>query len=286
MFSQGLVAKLRRRVWLLRLLVGAVILAIAATVFVATPSLDERKITPRDKLWRFVDDVLLGTTAPEQEEVITRWTRSPTVSLFIPAGEDARKRDEKLFRSVVREINDVLGNTGYELRYIGKNKKPSDIIFVVSSQDDFRFYAKNLSVVDEEYLASIENSLDYSTVYLNDDYSIAKAIVVVSAETPMRHRRAVMLYELLQALGFHKSSPACPLSISYRKDGQTVTGEQLAIVDREVLRFLYSQLQPGDTWVPVWEAFQGLEPKQYGCVPSPEPLSPITGVATNSRLSY
>ena len=267
MFSQGLVAKLRRRVWLLRLLVGAVILAVAATVFVATPSLDERKITPRDKLWRFVDDVLLGTTAPEQEEVISRWTRSPTVSLLIPAGEDARKRDEKLFRSVVREINDVLETTGYELRYIGKNKKPSDIIFVVSPQEDFRFYAKNLGVVDEEDLVIFENALDFYSFNLNDDYSIAKAVAIVSVDILRNQRRALMLYELLQALGFHKPSPACPLSIFYRPNNQTVTGERLAKVDREVLRFLYSKLEPGDTWVPVWEAFQGLEPKQYGCSP-------------------
>ena len=266
MFLQGLMTKLNRRAWMPRLLIGAVILAVAATFFVATVSIDERKITPRDKLWRFVDDVLLGTSFPEQEEVITRWTHSPTVSLLFPAGEDAGKRDEKLFRSVVSEINDVLENTGYELQYIGKNKKPSDIIFVVSPQEYFRYFAKNLGVSDEENLVILEKSLDFYTFNLNEDYSIAKAVAVVSADIPRSQRRAVMLYELLQALGFHNSSPACPSSIYNRPDSQTVTGERLANVDREVLRFLYTQLEPGDTWVPVWKAFQGLVPKPYGCI--------------------
>lgn len=222
----------------------------------ASKAADDPAAVRRDQLWQFIDDVLLRYWIGETQEAIRRWTRRPTLSLATDL-----YGDEDSLRGFVSEINAALVGTEMGIDYVGQDDGSADIVVFVALKDDFETVAKRLAVEDLSFVENAKAWDGFSLTSENEIHAIESALIVLAAEATGERRRAVILRELLYSLGFRGYSMVFPES------ARTITPEgrrgpaRFPTVDKKLLRFLYQDLNAGDTWVRVREAFDRRWPK-------------------------
>ncbi|MFQ6018985.1 MAG: DUF2927 domain-containing protein [Kiloniellaceae bacterium] len=179
----------------------------------------------------------------DQERVIVRWTRPVTIGTH-----DATDEDKRILHDLVREINEVLQHTSVSLE-IGEFAK-SDIGVIFAPHRNFS------TIVDHLGFDYVEGNLGFFWVYPDDRYEIGSAAVLIAQELTGDARKYAIMQEVIQALGPTNDSPLYPDSIFYERRGVGLIKTTLAPIDRKLLRFLYTHLEPGDRLRSVRRAFE------------------------------
>ncbi len=174
---------------------------------------------------------------------VTRWVKSPKIRVFGGTQEDMRA-----IKALVDELNELLDGTGISLTIVRFGE--ADIKVIIAPLGDFPRLAQ------EHGLKYVEGNVGFGGSWINDYYELVSDVTLIAAELTGRGRQATIVQEITQALGPANDSPLFPSSAFFERDGVGSTATRLAPIDRELLRFLYTHLRPGDDAEAVRRAFE------------------------------
>ena len=198
-----------------------------------------------DKELAFVNKVVLGTEYGGDGLVVSRWKQSPTLSVF-----GGSEEDRALITEIIGEINDLIKESGVQIK-IGpvNNDRASFKVFLVSKQE---FYA-----LSQKYdLNYVEHNDGYFHLQWNGRHQLTRAIVLIRNKLKGSERRHFMYEEITQAMGLAGDSDLYRKSIFYGKPGKGGKAKGYSDLDKKLIRFFYTELNPGDGPREVLTAFQ------------------------------
>ena len=191
----------------------------------------------------FVTDVLFYSQERGNRETVVRWTEP----LRIYAVGDTLK-EFRYLNTGADALSDVLEGTGIELNVIVQGAENVRVVFAARS--DFR------GIMDDFKVSRDEITSDTMVFHwLNEDRSLKYALLLINQDTDDLWKRFSVLSGLTQVLGLNVSSPDVKDSLFYMKRGFVEPTDQMLPIDRKLLRFLYTRLEPGDGKAAVRRAF-------------------------------
>ena len=213
-------------------------LVIALLYFLALQLLSFTHGHGRD--FRFVRDLLLTEEVGGYSVEITRWTGDITVSIAVD-----RRGVSSDVRDVLEQISPLIAPLGINLIDEGEG----DIKLYVP---DSNWVKKELSPVGGRNLRRYSGYFDLTQA---DDGSISKGRIIVNPDVPKPDIKKVLVHEFAHALGLTAHSKIFPDSVLYQNRPRFLLADELAPVDRKLIRFLYRYLEPGDDEELVREIF-------------------------------
>ncbi len=195
----------------------------------------------RERTWHFVRQVLLTSDDGLRTQVIMRWKKSPTISSVFSNPETMA-----IFNSVVEEVNDALSKTNISL--IPVERRENILVLICDHA-----CGKRWSEVPICFYYVKSNG--YGCTSSNDDYALIDSLVWVLKDLPNDQRRATLLEEVVQVLGLYADSAIYPDSLFFEFFGYSSSGKTLSQLDRKLIYFLYTYLEPGDREEDVRQAF-------------------------------
>ena len=232
---------IRRGVWRWLIPIGAVLVVLVIALHISWDRSREAKPL------RFVEQVLLEAEYGQCSNTVVRWIKSPKIRVV-----GGTEEDRLAITALVDELNELLDGTGVSLTVarFGEADIGADIKVIIAPLQDFPRLARGH---DFEY---VEGNVGFFYIWFDHQYEITQAVVLIGAELTGRERQATIVQEIIQALGPANDSPLFPSSVFFERDGVGSAATQLAPIDRELLRFLYTHLKPGDDAEAVRRAFE------------------------------
>jgi hypothetical protein len=186
---------------------------------------------------RWISEVTLGTEYGDAPRVVTRWTRSPVLSVF-----GANDLQAAVVRHAVQQINGALAGTAVPGIQLGlPNNKAAEIHVHFAPLREFERLARDNGF---PYQAGNDG---YFAVFWNQRHELIRARVLLASDR-LRGPRLLRLTleEITQCLGLANDSELIPDSIFYagRRHGPMT---QLSELDKRLIRFLYTAVPPGTT---------------------------------------
>lgn len=197
------------------------------------------------KVYEFVETVLVGTEYGPFEPVVSRWTRSPELSLF-----DASDDQEQAVLEMVYELNEILKPAGTQLK-IGK---PLDENAV------FKIYFANRKQFPEiaarHHFEYVPGNAGFFYFWWNPGHEIHRAVVMIDKKQKGKQLRHYVHEEITQALGPANDSPIFSDSIFFEKGRNTGKATRFNELDRKLIFFLYKHVRPGYGREKIRETFE------------------------------
>lgn len=232
---------IRRGVWRWLIPIGAILVVLAIAPHISWD------LSREAKTLRFVEQVLLEAEYGPRSNTVVRWVKSPKIQVFGGTHEDMLA-----VTALVDELNGLLDGTGISLtvvRFSGADIG-ADIKVIIAPLGNFPRLAR------EHGFEYVEGNVGFFYIWFDHQYEITRAVVLIGAELTGRERQATIVQEIIQALGPANDSPLFPSSVFFERDGVGSAATQLAPIDRELLRFLYTHLRLGDDAEAVRRAFE------------------------------
>ncbi len=228
---------IRRGVWRWLIPIGAALVVLAIAPHISWGRSREAKTL------RFVEQVVLEAEYGQYSNTVVRWVKSPKIKVV-----GGTQEDRLAITALVDELNELLDGAGVSLTVVRFGG--ADIKVIIAPLRDFPRLAQEH---DFEY---VEGNVGFFYIWFNHQYEITQAVVLIGAELAGRERQATIVQEITQALGPANDSPLFPSSAFFERDEAGSTATRLAPIDRELLRFLYTHLRPGDDAEAVRRAFE------------------------------
>jgi hypothetical protein len=199
--------------------------------------------------WRWIKEVLLEEEFIESSGKIHRWKKSASIMITADAANDT-----KLAREIIKEINQVLAKTFFQLKLVNKNADISVFLMPLHKLPEIaEFYGFKGSSGDR----------GFAYERIKDESESTAGYVFVDSKSSFFLKKALLYEEIVQVLGPGNDSDQMRDSIFYErydwyagsKIGDKVTSE-LSPIDKKLLRFLYLHLKPGDDERTVRQAYE------------------------------
>lgn len=197
-----------------------------------------------EKEMAFAQTVLLGTEYGGDGRIISRWKRSPTLSVFGGSADDA-----ELIEEIVGEINQAMAPSKVQINIVRPGDTRASFKIYLVPKTEFYEIARQYNF---QY---VENNDGYFHIKWNGWHQISQAIVLIRDSLKGRERRHFMFEEITQAMGLASDSNLYRNSIFYAKPGNGGRAKGLSDLDKRLIHFLYNYLEPGDTQDDLLQAF-------------------------------
>ena len=218
---------IRRGVWRWLIPIGAVLVVLVLALYIGWDRSREAKTL------RFVEQVLLEAEYGQRSGAVIRWVKSPKIRVV-----GGTQEDMLAITALVDELNELLDGTGVSLTVARFGE--TDIKVIIAPLGDFPRLAQ------EHGFEYVEGNVGFFYIWwFNHQYEITQAVVLIAAELTGWERQVIIVQEITQALGPANDSPLFPSSVFFEQGEVGSTATQLAPIDRELLRFLYTHLRPG-----------------------------------------
>jgi hypothetical protein len=205
------------------------------------PSLASADPTEAEK--RFVELALLNG---DPAQMCTRWTKTPTLSLF-----GATPAHAKAVAAALPQFNDILVKTSVVAITLDKPQKAdADVKFHFAAAKDLPGVAK------KHDLTFPKGGRGMYGLWWNGKGELARAVLLMDASVKGEDMTACVVTLLAHSLGVNHESAEFADSVFYRLKGGNPSAAALSAVDKKLLGFLYNQLQPGAKLADVRAAYK------------------------------
>ena len=146
--------------------------------------------------------------------------------------------DRLFIEELIVNWNQILVGTPIQLEYGEENQ--TDIGITFSERANF---AKISAKYDFQI---VDGGVGFAGMIVDHRNHARMALVLIDESLPVHERRATIAQELYHTLGPVNDSPYFPASVLF-EDGETASSAiELALVDRKLIKFLYTYLERGD----------------------------------------
>lgn len=200
----------------------------------ACSSSDDTRPAPDPRVKQWAEQVVLGTEFGGDGDVVARWTRSPTLSVM--QGSAADRAD---LQELVPALSELVAPLS--IQTVADGDVNADIQVHYASLADFGSIA---SANNFDYVAG---NWGYFYMFWDADHALRRSYVLLATDKlsgdQLRH---FTFEEVTQSLGLASDSSIFPDSVFFAQgmDGGDVT--ELSALDRRLVSFVYTELQPGD----------------------------------------
>lgn len=185
---------------------------------------------------RYAEQVLLSPEYGESQHRFVRWTKSPTISLF-----NANSEQRGIAHLVISEINQVIEGSSLQLLSAADNQETADIQIVYAP------YAQLSEIAEARGFHYDDGNMGYFSVKWNSAYEIERVLILIASDKlhgpTLRH---FSFEEITQSLGLMNDSPLFDDSVFFAHLSDGGNAQNLSLLDRKLLRFAYTRLNPGD----------------------------------------
>lgn len=183
---------------------------------------------------RWAQRVTLGPEFGGEGEICARWTQSPTLSVIRTSAEG---------QALLGELLPVLSSliAPLSIRQVEDGDEEANIEVYFTERQSFEDIAatKNFNYVD--------GNSGYVHTFWNRGHEIHKAIVLLATDQLHgSHLRHFTFEEVTQSLGVINDSPLFADSIFFASGADGGNATTLSPLDRELVRFFYTHVSPGD----------------------------------------
>ena len=208
------------------------------------------------KSW--AERVTLGPEFGGEGEICARWIRSPTLSVIRTSAEGQVLLGEllPLLSSLIAPLS---------IRQIEDGDEDASIEVYFTERQDFEGIAeaKNFHYVD--------GNSGYVHTFWTRRHEIYKAVVLLATDQLRgSHLRHFTFEEVTQSLGVSNDSPLFTDSIFFASGADGGNASTLSPLDRELVRFFYSHVSPGDRQPELDAAFDAYWGKDPPAATSPD----------------
>ena len=164
---------------------------------------------------------------------VARWSSSPLITIV-----GGSMTDRLFIEELIVNWNQILVGTPIQLEYGEENQ--TDIGITFSERANF---AKISAKYDFQI---VDGGVGFAGMIVDHRHHARMALVLIDESLPVPERRATIAQELYHTLGPVNDSPYFPASVLF-EDGETASSAiELALVDRKLIKFLYTYLERGD----------------------------------------
>lgn len=188
----------------------------------------------KESIW--AQTVLLGSEFGGSGKVCSRWTRSPTLSVF---GGSAQHH--KVIADTVAHINETLAATPIRrIQLLKPESKHANIRVDFAPLSDFPGLAR------KHRFNVTPGNLGYFYTFWNGRNEIQSAFVMLATDKLSGKKlQHYALEEITQSLGLSSDSPAFPDSIFFENGSNFGSATKLSTNDRTLVRIFYNHIKPG-----------------------------------------
>ena len=94
----------------------------------------------------------------------------------------------------------------------------------------------------------VDGGVGFASIIVDHRHSSLMPLVLINKSLLIHGRSATIAQELYHTLGPVNDSPYFPASVLFEDSETASSAIELALVDRELLKFLYTYLEPGDQY--------------------------------------
>jgi len=199
----------------------------------------------REKEYKFVESVILGTEYGASESVVHRWRKRPEVSLFF-----ASEEEDAIVREWAETLNELLKPAKFGVKIAAPNKNNSNFKVYFVSRNDFP------AIAAEHRFEYIPGNAGFFNVWWNLGNEINRAVVLIDKHLKGWKKRHYSYEEMTQALGLANDSPYYSQSIFYERGRNTGMAQDFSALDRTLILFFYQHTKPGFSAEQVRENFE------------------------------
>ena len=146
--------------------------------------------------------------------------------------------DRLFIEELIVNWNQIVVGTPIQLEYGEENQ--TDIGITFSERANF---AKISAKYDFQI---VDGGVGFAGMIIDHRHHARMALVLIDESLPVHERRATITQELYHTLGPVNDSPYFPASVLF-EDGEAASSAiELALVDPNLLKFLYTYLEPED----------------------------------------
>lgn len=193
------------------------------------------EVSPEDvRAW--AKEVILGSEFGDQVPVCTRWTKSPTLSVI--AGEPDELAD---LDAALAAINSELEPIGLPVQVVPPGDTTADIEVHFVPLDEFDAIARANGF---EYVPGNDG---YFWIFWDSSFRLDKSYVLLASDLLRGDvRRHFVAEEVTQSLGPANDSSIFLDSVFFQQGAFGGLAPRLSELDLKLLRFMYTELEPGD----------------------------------------
>ncbi len=191
----------------------------------------------RDTIRDWAQVVTLSPEYGSQDDRLVRWTRPPRVGVYGPTPSELTE-----IQWVVGHLAETLRGTPGAPVMVGSDPPPSQVDIEVHPLPlaDFDGFARRHG------FRHTPGNHGYFRMFWDDAWQLQRAYVMLARDQirvgSLRH---FALEELTQCLGFAGDTNHFADSIFFSRAGSTGHAQELSELDRQLLRFVYTRVEPG-----------------------------------------
>jgi hypothetical protein len=224
--------------------VNNILIIIGATLALMTCPLHAGE-SPRTKIKRFVQQVILEPEFGSNRKVAARWTAPPALSVF-----GATPEEKAVVEEVVRTINPSLKPAIGEIQLLPDSSETATIKVYFALLHDFAKIARRNNATYKR------GNWGYFWMFWDDKNAITSTIVLLASDKLAGNQLKHFAFEEnTQSLGLAEDSDEFRDSIFYSRGGDGGDATRPSPLDLQVLAWFYQQIQPGDNRKAVSEKF-------------------------------
>ncbi len=164
---------------------------------------------------------------------VARWSSSPLITIV-----GGSMTDRLFIEELIVNWNQILVGTPIQLEYGEENQTDIGITFSERA---------NFAKISAKYgFQIVDGGVGFAGMIVDHRHHARMVLVLIDESLPVPERRATIAQELYHTLGPVNDSPYFPASVLF-EDGETASSAiELALVDRKLIKFLYTYLERGD----------------------------------------
>lgn len=183
---------------------------------------------------RWAERVTLGPEFGGEGEICARWTRSPTISVIRTSAEG---------QALLHELLPLLSSliAPLSIRQVEDGDEDASIEVYFTERQSFE------DIAATKHFNYVDGNSGYVHAFWNRSHEIHKAVVLLATDQLRgSHLRHFTFEEVTQSLGVINDSPLFADSIFFASGADGGNATTLSPLDRELVRFFYTHVSPGD----------------------------------------
>ena len=164
---------------------------------------------------------------------VARWSSSPLITIV-----GGSMTDRLFIEELIVNWNQILVGTPIQLEYGEENQTDIGITFSERA---------NFAKISAKYgFQIVDGGVGFAGMIVDHRHHARTGLALIDESLPVHERRATIAQELYHTLGPVNDSPYFPASVLF-EDGEAASSAiELALVDPNLLKFLYTYLEPED----------------------------------------